>query len=119
MSFFIENINGIKEKILEDQIEKKEGILLEKDIPTIAEKIHAIDINALIKKIGDNCSELDLSEEEIEKFGDILRDNQENGAVYGRSFGAAYGGLVCICGSINCTGCYGPLISNRGLCRNA
>lgn len=116
MELHMEKLDGIS--TLEKENKKAEG-LLAKDISPALEKLRALDIDALLQKIKGAFSGLGLDEQELENFGNILQDTRENGAMYGRHFGAAYGGLVCICGSINCSSCYGPLIANSGLCRNA
>lgn len=116
MEMPMEKLGGVP--TLEKERKKGEG-LLDEDIPSILEKMQALDIGSLIKKIEDDFNSIGLDKQELEDFGNILQDNCTEGVMYGRHFGSAYGGLVCICGSINCSGCYGPLISNSGLCRNA
>lgn len=116
MELPMEKLDGVP--VLEKESKKAEGLLTE-EIPPALEKLRALDIGALLQKIKDDFNGLRLEEQELEDFGKILRDTREDGVMYGRHFGAAYGGLVCICGSINCSSCYGPLIANSGLCRNA
>lgn len=116
MELHMEKLDSVP--VLEKESKKIEGLLTEDILPAL-EKLRGLDIGALLQKIKDDFSGLGLDEQELEKFGNILQDARENGAMYGRHFGGVYGGLVCICGSINCSSCYGPLIANSGLCRNA
>ena len=71
-----------------------------------------------LARLQTSLQELGFEDDEIEEYIEQLHELDD--AYMGKNrFGSIYGGLVCLGGSINCTGCYGPLMSNSGICRNA